>query len=417
MKKALINARRLLFLLLIVVNVNAKTFVGVGGKKNDPLFGNSTLRLIKAGPVKFDTYSKMLEYKKKEMFEGRDSARAFYRLSVEDIQKTAPALYAVSLGAGGASGNYSTASGASSAEGHYSTSFGVAHAVGEGSTALGISTANGQYSIASGYYTDTEGDYSTALGFGTYVEGFASVAIGYYANTYGNYATAFGCSSSGGTYSTSSGDNSYAGGYASIAMGDNANAQNDGATAFGYYTTASGSNSTALGGNTIAASKNSLVLGRFNIGGGNANTWVDTDPLFEIGNGSSATNKANAVTVFKNGKVGIGTTAAITGNYKLVVEGVIGAQKIKVTQLGWADYVFAPDYKLPPLQDLETYIKQHQHLPDVPSADEVSKNGIDLGDNQAVLLKKIEELTLYVIELNKKNEELQKRLTKVEQHQ
>lgn len=100
------------------------------------------------------------------------------------------------------------------------------------------------------------------------------------------------------------------------------------------------------------------------------------------------------------GNVGIGTKNL--QNYKLAVEGTIGARKIKVTQeTTWADYVFASDYKLLPLQDLETYIKQHQHLPDVPSATEVATNGIDIGDMQTILLKKIEELTLYMIELKK----------------
>lgn len=103
--------------------------------------------------------------------------------------------------------------------------------------------------------------------------------------------------------------------------------------------------------------------------------------------------------VKQNGNIGIGT--ANTLNYKLAVEGTIGARKIKVSQENWADYVFAPTYKLLPLQDLETYIKKTQHLPDVPSTTDVAKNGIDLGDNQALLLKKIEELTLYMIEQGK----------------
>ncbi|MDI9364930.1 MAG: hypothetical protein QM541_08260 [Flavobacterium sp.] len=100
--------------------------------------------------------------------------------------------------------------------------------------------------------------------------------------------------------------------------------------------------------------------------------------------------------------IGTNTFPAPSASYKMVVDGKVGVRKLVVTQLaGWADYVFVPSYKLRPLQDLETYIKQHQHLPDVPSASEVAANGIDLGDNQAVLLKKIEELTLYVIEQNK----------------
>jgi hypothetical protein len=65
---------------------------------------------------------------------------------------------------------------------------------------------------------------------------------------------------------------------------------------------------------------------------------------------------------------------------------------------GWSDYVFNDDYKLRSLSSLESFIKQNKHLPEVPSAKEVEEKGISVGDNQALLLKKIEELTLYVIE-------------------
>ena len=85
----------------------------------------------------------------------------------------------------------------------------------------------------------------------------------------------------------------------------------------------------------------------------------------------------------------------------------------------WADYVFQPQYKLKSLREVEAFIREHKHLPDVPSAMEVEGNGIDLGENQATLLKKIEELTLYMIELNKKvealsaeNKELKKQIRK-----
>lgn len=128
---------------------------------------------------------------------------------------------------------------------------------------------------------------------------------------------------------------------------------------------------------------------------------LSTGDISFIPNQIYGSENYNVAAVIKaNGSVGIGTTT--TGSYKLAVEGKVGVRKLVVTQISnWADYVFAPTYKLLPLQDLETYIKQYQHLPDVPSASEVAANGIELGDNQAVLLKKIEELTLYVIEQEK----------------
>lgn len=113
----------------------------------------------------------------------------------------------------------------------------------------------------------------------------------------------------------------------------------------------------------------------------------------------------NSIAIAPNGRVGIGTISTNDAGYKLFVETGIRTRKVKVDQTAWPDYVFHTSYNLRPLSELEQYIKEHQHLPEVPSAAEVEKEGLDLGDNQASLLKKIEELTLYVIEQNKKLEE------------
>jgi hypothetical protein len=100
------------------------------------------------------------------------------------------------------------------------------------------------------------------------------------------------------------------------------------------------------------------------------------------------------------GDVGIGTND--TKGYKLAVNGEAIATKmvVKLHNL-WPDYVFYKNYELKPLHEIEKFISENHHLPGVPSADEVEKNGLDLGDTQARLLKKIEELTLYLIEQNK----------------
>ena len=103
------------------------------------------------------------------------------------------------------------------------------------------------------------------------------------------------------------------------------------------------------------------------------------------------------------GNVGIGTTA-ISG-WELAVGGKIRAEEVKV-ETGWADYVFKDDYQLPSLEEVEKHIAEKGHLINIPSAAEVEANGILLGEMNKLLLEKIEELTLYLIELKKKNEQL-----------
>lgn len=106
----------------------------------------------------------------------------------------------------------------------------------------------------------------------------------------------------------------------------------------------------------------------------------------------------DVMTLTTQGNVGIGT---LTPAEKLSVNGNIRCKKATVTLTGWPDYVFEKNYTLTPLPQLEQFIQQNKHLPEVPSAREVEQNGLDLGNNQATLLKKIEELTLYIIEQNK----------------
>ena len=119
----------------------------------------------------------------------------------------------------------------------------------------------------------------------------------------------------------------------------------------------------------------------------------------------------------RNGNFGIGT---ISPGYKLDVLGSIRAKEIKV-DLNGADFVFAKEYKLMPLNELEAFVKEQKHLPEVASAKEMQENGTGLGDLNSKLLQKIEELTLYAIVQNKsikeqvkKNEELAKKIEVLE---
>ena len=110
-------------------------------------------------------------------------------------------------------------------------------------------------------------------------------------------------------------------------------------------------------------------------------------------------NKIKAGDVIAMGNVGIGTD---NPQYMLDVRGNAHFCKVEVKTQTWCDYVFADDYQLPDLQELEKFVKQNRHLPGVPSEAEVLKNGIDLGAMNIILLEKVEELTLIIIEQNKR---------------
>ena len=123
-------------------------------------------------------------------------------------------------------------------------------------------------------------------------------------------------------------------------------------------------------------------------------------------------------TFLPNGNVGIGTTAPL---YKLAVNGTIGTKEVIVTNTGWSDYVFRPDYYLRPLSEVGAFVKEHHHLPEIPSEAEVKEKGVSLGDMQAKLLAKIEELTLHMIKaeersnrLERENRDLQGRIARLE---
>jgi len=130
------------------------------------------------------------------------------------------------------------------------------------------------------------------------------------------------------------------------------------------------------------------------------------------------------MTVLGNGKVGIGTDIDYSpSGYRLFVKDGILTEKVKVavaSSSDWADYVFADNYNLKSLDEVAQFIKKHKHLPNVPSAEEVVEAGIDVAKMDAKLLEKIEELTLYMIDMNKQlqdvkteNKELKKIITEM----
>lgn len=129
----------------------------------------------------------------------------------------------------------------------------------------------------------------------------------------------------------------------------------------------------------------------------------------------------------ENGKILMGLNAynsslascSDCNNYRLFVKDGIKTEKVKVeiaSANGWADYVFSDSYKLLPLHEVKKFITLNKHLPEVPSADEVVKNGVELKEMNVLLLKKIEELTLHLIDLNEKLEKQNKKIEELEKH-
>ncbi len=111
-----------------------------------------------------------------------------------------------------------------------------------------------------------------------------------------------------------------------------------------------------------------------------------------------------------DGKISLGAGKAFPGAYRLYVRGGVLAEQVKVAMYNtgeWADYVFAKDYDLKPLTEVEQFVKQHKHLPNIPSAKEMVQQGNDLGKTDALLLEKIEELYLHMIDMDKRMKALE----------
>lgn len=156
---------------------------------------------------------------------------------------------------------------------------------------------------------------------------------------------------------------------------------------------------------------NGLPYYQFSVGSGVKSTYFDA-PEFNWRNTSSS---ITFMKITSSGNVGIGTVNP--GTFKLAVEGKIGAREVRVTATNpWPDYVFQPNYGLLRLDDLERFVKENNHLPGIPSAKDIEgAGGVDLGEMNRKLLEKIEELTLYIIEIKKDSDKLKEQLKKLEQ--
>lgn len=115
-----------------------------------------------------------------------------------------------------------------------------------------------------------------------------------------------------------------------------------------------------------------------------------------------------------NGKVGIGTTDLGTYNLAVKGDGGIGCQSLTVTNTGWADFVFSEGYKLPSIEEVEQFIRENKHLSGIPTETEVKQRGVNVGEMTSKLLQKIEELTIYMIDIKKENDSLKTQLADIQ---
>jgi len=123
---------------------------------------------------------------------------------------------------------------------------------------------------------------------------------------------------------------------------------------------------------------------------------------FAFYNHDNANNETQLMWILGNGQVMIGNTQGKQGNYLLAVAGSAVATSFTVKAVAnWPDYVFEKNYQLIPLSDLKSYLETNHHLPELASADQVAKDGLNLGDIDKLLTKKVEELTLYLIDKDK----------------
>lgn len=114
------------------------------------------------------------------------------------------------------------------------------------------------------------------------------------------------------------------------------------------------------------------------------------------------------------GQVGINTGSTNT-SYSLCVSGGILTDKINIMHTRhWPDYVFSSDYQLMPLADLKAFVYENHHLPEVPSENNIMSEGIEIGDMQGILLKKIEEMTLYILQQQEQIDKLEQRINELE---
>lgn len=294
-------------------------------------------------------------------------------------------------------------------------------------------TASGTYSFAGGYYATASGAYSLALGTRTYAQNSHAVSLGIDVRATNNRSMTIGTGVGNGS------SNALINGISnSLMVGFNSNVPTL------FVGTSSGLNTYGKVG--IATTSPAATLDVADVNGSGVDTKLAGFTLLDgpgasllLGSNSGSThgdwgieattsglnfwNPFGSVTapfgnhrlfIANNGNVSVGTNDS--KGYKFAVAGDMVAEEIVVKlQANWPDFVFTDEYGLMKLNDVESYIQEHSHLPNVPSAAEIEEGGINLGEMDGILLQKIEELTLYVLELKHENEALQNQVNDLQE--
>lgn len=275
--------------------------------------------------------------------------------------------------------------------------------VGYKSTLGNQNTASGNYSLAAGWGNQAIGQTSFALGYYSKAQGLNSMALGMYSCSQNAYGITIGR----GLSSTKPLSNTTNG----IMLGMYSNVPTL------YITTSSGENRTGkIGIGNITSPSAKLHIKADN--GERADLMLEatgTSAIYFKNTNNSISLTGNIMTLsasgfsYTNGNVAIGTMP--NNDYKLAVKGVIRSEEVVVELMtSWPDYVFASDYSLPKLNEVKAFVNKNGHLPGLPSASQVSEEGLGLGDINAKLLEKIEELTLYIIEQEERIQKLEEKL-------
>jgi len=171
------------------------------------------------------------------------------------------------------------------------------------------------------------------------------------------------------------------------------------------------------GGLTYLANSGQMVVGWNRTQGNGETDFISNQGAggaggFAFYNHDNSNNETMLMWLFGNGQLVIGNGQGKQGNYLLAVAGSAIATSFTVKSVAnWPDYVFKSGYRLPSLNDVKAYIDQNHHLQDVPSAEQVAKDGLNLGDMNKITMQKVEELTLYLIE---KDEIIRKQQNQIE---